>query len=311
MIGIVSGTVSASARTLGHTIGLYITAGLMLLVGAVLLREVLWGGRQYAPTFTKKWGPFCVFVVAAILIMCEPTRHVISDKNLWPWCGNNPDYDRINSTDPYPPQCMSSATQYVCTQVCCVSTYLPTEPSSPNTSYAWKPPTGDFYPSGPLPGPFGTLRADGTVYFPPKFDPSQASMPYDVYSSTIETPLTFYETGAVNPLRKSNPQSGCKYGVNVDTGYCFLTNQSLSYEEQLKQLPLSDPKNKTSGHICACDGCVPDENFFHLSVVGVISSILCTYTGFILLAVAVGWNANILYKLKKIGKMWRELRSAR
>ena len=50
------------------------------------------------------------------------------------------------------------------------------------------------------------------------------------------------------------------------------------------------------------------EDFQHLSIVGVLSTIIATYTGFALLTVAVGWNANIWYKLGKIKTQWRQLR---
>ena len=43
-------------------------------------------------------------------------------------------------------------------------------------------------------------------------------------------------------------------------------------------------------------------------VVGVLSTIVCTYAGFALLAFAVAWNANLLAKLGKIRKQWNELR---
>lgn len=302
MIGLISGTVSASARSLGHTVSLYVTLALMLLVGGVLAREAIAGPRSFAPSRCTRWGPTSVFVVAATLIMAEPTRHVINDQNLWPWCGNNPAYDRINSTDPFPPQCAWSATQYVCTQVCCVSTWQPTDAADPKSNYSWLPPSADFFPSGPLPGPFATLRDDGTVYFAQP--DGTVGLPVPLYTASAKQPLSFYETGARNPLRAATPQTGCQYGTNLATGYCFLTNQSLSYEEQLRQL---DPKNATGG-TCACDDCVPHENFLHLSVVGFISSILCTYTGFALLAVAVGWNANITKKLAKIKHQWHQLR---
>jgi len=311
VIGLVSGTVSAASRTMGHTISLYITAALMLFVLGFLGKEAAWGPRSWAPPLTR-WGPVSVLFVGACLIMVEPTRHVISDQNLWPWCGNNPTFDRINSTDPFPPQCMKSATQYVCTQVCCVSTWVPTAPAGPKTSYEWLPPSADFYPTGPLPGPFATLRPDGSVYFA---EPS-TSMPVELYEATTAAPLSFYETGAVNPLRRDAPlpTGACKYGVNAATGYCYLTDQTLSYEKQLEQLgTLADPSrphNATSNpYVCGCDGCVPEENFSHLSVVGVMSTIVCTYLGFALLAFAVGWNANILNKFKKIRKQWDQLRA--
>lgn len=277
----------------------------MLLVGGVLAHAALCGARKYAPTRRERWGPFAIFVIAATLIMVEPVRHVINDKMWWPWCGNNPTYDRINSTDAFPSQCDGSATQYVCTTVCCVSTWLPTDANE--SAFHWWPPTVDFFPSGPLPGPFATIRPDGTVYTPPG-----SSGPFALYESSSRTPLAFYETGEVNPMRRDNPAQGCVYGVNPDTGYCFLTNQSLSYEEQLATLPLADetlPFNATTNpHVCACDGCTPHENWSHLSVVGVWSTLVCTYSGFALLAISIGWNAHLLDQIKKVRTQWRELR---
>jgi len=306
--------VTAAARQVGHTISFYVTLLLMLLVGAVIAREATFGPRQWAPSARERWGPSLVMLLAAVLIMAEPTRHVVNDANLWPWCGNNPAYDRINSTDPFPPQCQGSATQYVCTQVCCVSTWQPASAAA-DAPFAWTPPSTDFYPDGPLPGAFATQRADGSVYFPPGFPKGRAAMPYPLYEATSAAPLLFYETGQVNPGRRAQPASGCTYGTNPATGYCFLTNQSLSYEAQLASLPLADPSKpfnaSSNPHACGCDGCVPHENWSHLSVVGTISSLVCTYVGFALLTVAVGWNANILKKLRRIPQQWAELRGAR
>ena len=291
----------------------------MLLVGGFMLHSAF-TTRYYAPP-RARWGPSAVFTFAALLIMVEPSRHVLTDKNIWPWCGNNPVYGRINATSGWGDACAWSATQYVCTQPCCVSTWQPTS-AAPTANFAWSPPSADFYPAGPLPGPFGTIRTDGSIYYPPGFF-EIATQPYSIYNgSSGSPPLTFYETGALNPLthRVANLQrTDCiasyhppTNGVNPETGYCYLTNQSLSYEEQLEQLPLADstrPFNaSTNPHVCACDACVPQENIFHLSVVGVISTLLCTYLGFALLAVAVGWNANIMVKLKKIPEQWRQLR---
>ena len=64
-----------------------------------------------------------------------------------------------------------------------------------------------------------------------------------------------------------------------------MTDQTLSYEDQLEQLgnygmALADPKlpfNKENNtYVCGCDGCTPNEDFGHLSIVGVISAIGCT-----------------------------------
>jgi len=60
----------------------------------------------------------------------------------------------------------------------------------------------------------------------------------------------------------------------------------------------------------------PDRNCLHsnnervacLSTIGFVFTILFTYTGFILLAVATMWNANITEKLKKFREKWKEIR---
>jgi len=59
------------------------------------------------------------------------------------------------------------------------------------------------------------------------------------------------------------------------------------------------------------DGCVPNshENMAHLSVVGVLFTICCTYSGFALLFVGTLWNADIMKKLKEIKQQWKELRN--
>jgi len=56
--------------------------------------------------------------------------------------------------------------------------------------------------------------------------------------------------------------------------------------------------------------CIPDknENMAHLSPMGVLFTIVCTYTGFGLLFFGVLWNANILKKCREIRSQWRELR---
>ena len=61
---------------------------------------------------------------------------------------------------------------------------------------------------------------------------------------------------------------------------------------------------------CGCDGCVPQENWSHLSVVGTTTALLCTYLGFFCLTGAVMWNANLIKKLKRVPQQWRALREA-
>lgn len=50
------------------------------------------------------------------------------------------------------------------------------------------------------------------------------------------------------------------------------------------------------------------ENLAHLSPMGILFTIICTYTGFAFLFVGILWNANILKKCGQIREQWRELR---
>lgn len=56
--------------------------------------------------------------------------------------------------------------------------------------------------------------------------------------------------------------------------------------------------------------CIPDkdENLLHLSFIGVLFTIIFTYTGFVFLMIGSFWNANIISKLRLIRKKWKELR---
>lgn len=54
---------------------------------------------------------------------------------------------------------------------------------------------------------------------------------------------------------------------------------------------------------------VQDENLTHLSTVGILFTILATYSGFVMLAVGTLWNAEILKKLGSIRDRWNELRA--
>jgi len=52
----------------------------------------------------------------------------------------------------------------------------------------------------------------------------------------------------------------------------------------------------------------PHENVTCSSEVGVVFTIIFTYTGFILLFIGTMWNANLLTKLKEIRRQWKVLR---
>jgi len=75
----------------------------------------------------KKYGPLFIIVLAVFLIMAEPTRHVVSDYNIWAICWNNPKdalgqpngMVRINQT--WNDRCAWSSLEYHCNVPCCVT----------------------------------------------------------------------------------------------------------------------------------------------------------------------------------------------
>ena len=169
MIGLISGTVTAAARSLGHYITLSITSVLMIGVGYMLLRSAIWGQREWMygpdspnPSWKKRYGPFLVQQFAACLIIADPLRHVLFDVGLWAGCSNNPTYGRINTTDAFPSSCYDSSYQYRCTVPCCVPVWL-AEPNpalagaaEASDDYAWFPPQSQFFPENALGAQFAT-----------------------------------------------------------------------------------------------------------------------------------------------------------
>lgn len=53
----------------------------------------------------------------------------------------------------------------------------------------------------------------------------------------------------------------------------------------------------------------PKENVTCLSAVGWIFTIVCTYSGFVLLFIGTMWNANFVQKIKQVKEEWKRLRA--
>ena len=236
MIGLISGTVTAAARSLGHYIALGITSLLMLLVGAMLLRSAVFGQRSWmhgphslSPHRSKRYGPFLIQQLAACLVIADPLRHVLFDVGLWAGCSNNPTYARINSTDAFPSGCYHCSYQYRCTVPCCVPTWLPAGNDSAPAAYAW------FPQQSQLPD-LATLRPDGTVYLPPGY--AAAQQPWEVFRPGA----LLWESGVAHAGRGPFSDADCQHGANSATGYCFLVDEAapMAYAERRKQLPLRD-----------------------------------------------------------------------
>mmetsp|Transcript_7221 Transcript_7221/g.21014 ORF Transcript_7221/g.21014 Transcript_7221/m.21014 type:complete len:293 (-) Transcript_7221:512-1390(-) len=284
----------------------------MAVVGTMLFRAAASGARSRVRPRARRFGPFVLICVATPLILADVVRHLLNDSGLWPSCGNNPTFSRANSTDPFPPSCHWSSNEYRCEHVCCVPTWLPV-PGAANGSaeYAWFPTQPTFFPEGGASSPggqFATLRGDGSLYLPPGFESGAAHEPYTVFSA----PLALFGDGTPMRAPASHPPP-CPFGRSDVTGACLLTNASMSWADQVAALPRPDPSKpphpRHNAPRCACDSCTSKETMSNLSPVGVFFTLVCTYSGFALLAASVLWNAQLGHKLREIREEWRALRA--
>jgi len=88
VIGLLSGVVTAAARSLGHYISFGITLSMMIGVNCYIGYK----SRQRKGKFFYKYGPLFLTIAAALLIMADLTRHVLQDVNIWPsgpWPGSS------------------------------------------------------------------------------------------------------------------------------------------------------------------------------------------------------------------------------
>jgi len=75
VIGLISGTVTSSARALGHKVAFITTLIMMLLLNGYMVRCAFTTRRQEV----YRWIPLLLTLLAAVLIMAEPSRHLLMD----------------------------------------------------------------------------------------------------------------------------------------------------------------------------------------------------------------------------------------
>jgi hypothetical protein len=80
VIGIVGGTVTASARKFGHSLSLGITALMLVLLTAY----IAWSSKKRFGTTWQKYGPLILMPIASAMIIADPIRHVLQDADVWP-----------------------------------------------------------------------------------------------------------------------------------------------------------------------------------------------------------------------------------
>jgi len=84
VIGIVGGTVTAAARSLGHTISFIITQTMMIgMCFYMYYQSPKRHGRHL-----YRYGPFYFVLLSVPLVMADLTRHILQDTNVWPEPGS-------------------------------------------------------------------------------------------------------------------------------------------------------------------------------------------------------------------------------
>jgi len=87
--------VSGAARQTGHEIGIAITGAMMLLV----IGYVAWHSQTRFGNHWQVYGPLYLTILASLMILADPTRHVMQDTNAWPSPGSDEYRDDCDSED--------------------------------------------------------------------------------------------------------------------------------------------------------------------------------------------------------------------
>jgi len=79
VIGLLSGAVTAAARSLGHYISFGVTLTMMIGINIYIAYK---SQNRKRPHWVK-YGPLYFTLIAALLVMADLTRHVLQDLNVW------------------------------------------------------------------------------------------------------------------------------------------------------------------------------------------------------------------------------------
>ena len=120
-MGLVSGTVSAASRTLGHWLSLGTTGLMMILVFGFVFSKAKLRRQNVAAGWLHAYGPTLMVGIASLFILAEPVRHCLQDLGWWEECGDNPTFPRVNQT--WNDGCTWSSSQYKCENLCYVQTW--------------------------------------------------------------------------------------------------------------------------------------------------------------------------------------------
>lgn len=284
----------------------------------------------------QKYGPLILTLVASPLIMADLMRHVLGDVGAWPWCGDpsvqGGVFPRINES--WSDACFWSSTEYRCNIPCCVPGNNTVQGANDyDLNYLLRTNATDGT-NVQLPfSEFCGMDADGNVvpiegatHTNPNCtcamgacDPDKAPADQMAVLAVGDASLRLLAPLEPGQQQDTNyPQGFANDPQRADTfapywpAYPQLDAETLAYvkSEAVKGNPDVAPEDIPD---CNCLNCVPadQENIHHLSFIGVLFTIIFTYTGFIMLAVGTLWNANIIKKCGEIKQQWRQLRRQR
>jgi len=95
--------------------------------------------------------------------------------------------------------------------------------------------------------------------------------------------------------------------LTVAAGFLIMADLTRHILEDIGAWPERMGPNFLFGSGEYRDDC-PEETMHCLYLMGVLFTIVATYSGFALLVVGTMWNANIVDKLKQIKEEWKRLR---
>eukprot|EP00946_MAST-07B_sp_MAST-7B-sp1_P000873 g873.t1 len=292
----------------------------------------------------QKYGPVLLTAIATPLIMAEPTRHVLGDTGLWPWCGDpsqqNGMFPRVNES--WTDDCFWSSTEYRCDIPCCVPgnnslattndlnmNYLLEVDSKSGASFQ-----RSFSENCGLAADRKTrMPIDGATFTNPNC--TCAGAPCDMLKNPFEQmgQIKVVDASDMVVLQSIAQTAGShKQQPTLPMGFMSVDSETATeanvyfgpFWPEHPQIDdetlawIKDQTVKTGGGDastpdCNCNNCMSEgnETMSHLSFIGWLFTIFFTYTGFVCLAVGTLWNADIIKKLKDMKKKWQLLRGRR
>jgi hypothetical protein len=306
-------------RTTGHWISFFMTLCLMTALIIFLFR-----GRSRRFGKGNNWhiyGPTILAVLATILIMADLWRHVLQDTNVWPekvFLGmkqsdivvgfqNSSSSNSALVDQYYAPSngVLSAGSLAISNQVFIASEFNVTmcfDRPVQSGHYDAKDESFVIWAIGPHAYTFGSITHAADEFSRGDSNPTIDWLTADTKNLTLSDPA------AINQVELSWTVNAKNTALSI----CLSATGPQVSRRTWVGLGFTTPLGIGSSQYVVN----PDRNCLHsnneriacLSTIGFVFTILFTYTGFVLLAVATMWNANITQKIRKFREKWKEIR---